>query len=486
LRGLRVIIGFLNLSLSAKYFGAGLERDIWLLALSGLLILDLLVWGPLNETFRAKISFLKNDEGEKTALSAARSLLLVVGMISSFISVLIIVFPNFLAQLLAPGYPAEDLSKLIFMIQALAPMFVFGPINRILNGLLNTYGSFVTPEVSGVVSQLSTSLIIIGLTPVYGIVSLVISYYTGVISLLLFLVVQLRKAGVRLFGSWREVKLYDARMLLIPSLPFFLPYFVGQTGQVVEKALASTTVGAVSAIDYARKFSDISLEVLVSSIAGLLIPILSGYYVRGEKQLFKLEFTKMYQFGLLCLVLIVGMLVPCSGDFITILYGNSGLSFDQLHTISTLTACYAVSIVIIFIYQTFGAAMISANRSREYAYIGVLGQLIMISSNILLFRYFSIYIFPASLFISHGISAMLMWLRFPVKSNLIRVTTKYISLLVFAIACSFGFGYTFGHPNPFLNLFFHSLCTLAVIVIVGFLFKFDEYKALMKFIKRSS
>ena len=75
-------MGILNLSLTAKYFGVSLEKDVWLLAISVVLFLDMAFWGPINETFRSKFIFLRSEIGEIKALQKTKSLLFFTFIIS--------------------------------------------------------------------------------------------------------------------------------------------------------------------------------------------------------------------------------------------------------------------------------------------------------------------------------------------------------------------------------------------------------------------
>ena len=75
IRIIKLLVGILNLSLTAKYFGVSLEKDVWLLAISVVLFLDMAFWGPINETFRSKFIFLRSEIGEIKALQKTKSLL---------------------------------------------------------------------------------------------------------------------------------------------------------------------------------------------------------------------------------------------------------------------------------------------------------------------------------------------------------------------------------------------------------------------------
>ena len=74
LRLIRTAVSIITVSLSAKYFGIGMERDVWLLVLAFITTINLAVWGPINETFRTKFIFLREKAGEVEAFRRTASL----------------------------------------------------------------------------------------------------------------------------------------------------------------------------------------------------------------------------------------------------------------------------------------------------------------------------------------------------------------------------------------------------------------------------
>ena len=45
-----------------------MEKDMWVLVTTFLLTVGTAIWGPINETFRAKFVFIKEQEGEAKAI----------------------------------------------------------------------------------------------------------------------------------------------------------------------------------------------------------------------------------------------------------------------------------------------------------------------------------------------------------------------------------------------------------------------------------
>ena len=71
---LRLLFSLITLPITANLFGVSIERDSWVLVTSFITVIGLTIWGPLNETFRAKFIFIKEKEGDIIALSKTVSL----------------------------------------------------------------------------------------------------------------------------------------------------------------------------------------------------------------------------------------------------------------------------------------------------------------------------------------------------------------------------------------------------------------------------
>ena len=63
LRLVRMVITVVTVTFSAKYFGVSMEKDMWVLTLTLITTITSAVWGPLNEVFRTKFVFIREQEG---------------------------------------------------------------------------------------------------------------------------------------------------------------------------------------------------------------------------------------------------------------------------------------------------------------------------------------------------------------------------------------------------------------------------------------
>ena len=187
LRFIRIAFSVVTLMLMARYFGVSVEMDVWIVTTTVLSTVTMSVWGPLNETFRAKFIFLRQQEGEERTLARVRSLLLFVILATLVVSVVMALVAGYLPRLVAPSLDGEDSRVFVLLLLMLIPSMLINELVSMGTSILNAYDVFFVPEVMGVVSALINIACIALLAPVMGIQSLVVALYLSTV-LLLFII----------------------------------------------------------------------------------------------------------------------------------------------------------------------------------------------------------------------------------------------------------------------------------------------------------
>lgn len=483
-----MVFSVVGLVLAAKYFGVSVDRDMWLIALNCMVVLELALWGPINETFRAKFILLREEIGEDRVMDKTRSLLLVIGIVSCVVVSLVLLFPTHLAQILAPAYGGAQLQALALMVAVIAPSFIINQFCHIGISILNAYESFYVPEIAALLTSIINIALLIALAPVIGIYSLMVSYYTGMILLVFLLFFTIRRRRIPLFTRLGRITMRDFTPFFVYALPFFIPYFFVQANLVLEKSLATLiSDGAVSTIDYARKFVDIPVNVLTSVMMTMLVPVLSARYAKRDTDGFLQEFRRVYQLGLLLIAVLLAFFCSSAREFMTVLlWRGDYITTESVGLISDLTVYYAFTALAAFHYIIFGLALLSSGKGKIYAGFGVLAQLIMIGLNILGYKEYGVYIFPISFVIAHVVAAIALIVYFPnQRKAILRVGIKYAPMfpwmVVIAILVN---GRSLGIANPYVILAFNA-SVIGVAFFIGlYLFRMEERTLIPGFLKQ--
>lgn len=488
LRFIKIGLSILNLSLTAKYFGVSLEKDVWILAFTSMIVFDSAIWGPINETFRVKFVFIRAEFGEVEALKKAKSLLFFTSVISVLLVVLVTIFPNIIAKIIAPSFQHHQLASLIKMLVLVAPCLLFNQLAQIGISILNAYDSFFIPEISGFITNILNLILIIFLAPSIGIYSLLLAYYVSILFQIILIVLQINKLKINIFSGINGINFNDFKIFFVFAIPFFFPYFLGQVSSIVEKLLVTGLgQGMVSVLDYSKKFSEILMAVLSSVLVTLLVPTLSLKFATKKPKEFVNDFMQIYQLGFLFITFIVAFFNVSSNNVVNLLYDKGIISKQALFEIAKLTVLYSWTTFAIFIYLIFGMALLASGKNKKYAFYGVITQLIYIMANFFLVKIYGIYVIPISLFVSHFISGLFMLYKFPYKTKkMFRVTFKYFCVLILTtlIGSLILNGFSIS-KYPILNITFQGGIILFVLLSMLFVFKLDEKEIMLNFVKKN-
>lgn len=473
---IKIPLSILLLSLTARYFGVGLGREVWLLAFSTMMAIDTAFWGPVNESFRAKFIFLKEAEGDQKAIEYTQSLLFYILLFSCLAMFFIILLPEFTAAVIAPKYTNEALELLKTMLLFAAPILLFNQAVQIGNSILNAYEVFYVPEISGAINIITNIILLVFLTPYFGIYALLISYFISILINLVFIVFYIKKTNIPLFKFSWNFKFEGFKLYFIYAIPLFFSYFFGQVSAILEKILASTIgIGAVSIIDYSNKIPTMMYVVVINIITTILMPILAKNYAKNNGAHYVLSFQGIYQMGFLLLAFVIVFMMGASEPIIRILYKSKNITVNDLNTIILLSKYYSVCLLGIFLYSIFGMSMIASSKNKQYALIVIITQLIVIFFNLLLIKHLGIFVFPIIFTFAHIIGAFLMYKNFPFAGNdIIKTSIKYfIYTLITTIIMIFTQNIMI-FKNIYLNIIYLGFLQIVIMISIMYVMKIEE------------
>ena len=421
LRLLRTGISVITLVLAAKFFGISIGRDAWILVSAFIATVNAAVWGPINETFRTKFIFIREQEGEQIALRKTSELLFLMIFVTILISVLLFVFRYPLVRIVAPSLALENSEVFVKMLFLLLPTFVITQMTTIGISVLNAYNYFYIPEIVGFFSGIANLVCIVFLAPIMGIYSLVVSQYVSIVLLLIVIMYYIKTRHIGIKIRFFKVKWDSIRPFVLFALPFFLPYFAGQCNGLLERSLANYLGdGVVSTLDYSRKFTDILQSVLSGILASVMVPVLALHFSKKHFEDFRNDLKQNIQVVFIILFLSVPALTGASLPLCKFLYLRGDMTLPVVEEIAMITRLYGIAFVGVALYLLFGLALLAQDEGKKYALYGMVAQIGMIVINLLLFRYMGVYTFAISLFVTHmGIALwMLKLIKLDVRKEI--------------------------------------------------------------------
>jgi len=497
LKFIRAALTVYTVILSAKYFGASLDRDNWVLAGSAITILTQMMFGPLNEIFRTKFIHIKADEGEGKALAATSSLIHGVVIFSLVVIVLFEIFPGLLSGLLAPGFKGAEREALSQMIRWMMPLLLLSEITLLWIAVLNAYRSYFIPDIYSLVSLVINVVCILILVPYIGIYSLIVANYIGTSILLVILVSAVMKANTRIL-CWTRPSWNLISPFIVTSFPFYLSYIAGNVQMTLEKMLSTFLgVGNVSILDYSRKFIDMPISVIVGVLTTVLAPTLAEFFVSNKSGEIHREVIKFMRLLIMGLIPFVVLLSVCSREVVELILVRGSFKREFIEVTSQSLSIFSFGAIGYIIYAVGAQSMIAQNRAVVYAVVGTLAMTLSITMNLLLFNLIGLTVFPLSWGVSLFLAGLYMiFCQTAQKADLLRELGKMIGLmLLVTVVCyavrQYSLHFLFERlidvkRHDFFVLLATALFGNLIYICSMYLFNFEEIQGLKRYIARKT
>jgi murein biosynthesis integral membrane protein MurJ len=400
----RSLGALLIIILSARYFGTSAERDAWIIGGTIVTVLIQIFFGPINETFRAKYVHLKQDKPDIDTNKTLNSLVSSTIIISLLLIISGVCFPGFFASCFSPN--KSDI--LTLMIRILLPSLLLVQLTNILSSILNAHSSFYLPDTFNLFSIILNILILIALSPVIGIYSLVVSSYLSSFFLLIVLAIRCkRKINYQfkfVFPEWHLIKPF-----ILFAFPFYINYIFSQADIVIEKNLLSRIgTGSISIMDYARKFSDLPVTIMISVVLTVLTPVLSSLFARKERYDAFQDTQKFFRMLMLCITPMAAVFIALPKEVINLLLVHGQFTEDNVPITASLLQWYSLGMVFTAVYLVYAQALIAQKKTYFFSVIVIGTYVLKILFNLFFYQKLGLATFAISWCACQFITANIM------------------------------------------------------------------------------
>lgn len=486
-RFIKIALSIFILTLSAKYFGVSVDMDIWIIVTSVISTINLSIFGSLNETFRAKFVFIKEQEGEKSALLKTGSLLVFILVVTLICSALLALFSKSLIPYFASSLVDSQKQIFVSILLLMIPSFVINELTSIGTSVLNAYDVFYMPEIMGIVSSLLNLFCIFLLAPHIGIKSLIIAQYVSSFILIFLIFYFFKKSKIHIFSGGYAFKWEHIKPFVYFSLPFFFPYIVAQFNIILEKKLANSLgIGIVSIVNYASQFKGIIQAVFSSVLVTVMVPSLASRFANKNPNDFERILNDNIQIVFISISLIVPFLFAAASPIANLLYNHGGIDTSSIDAIVYLIRFYSFSIISVMLYLIFGLTLLAQQLGKIYAFQGVMAQIITILINVFFYKSIGATVFPLSLLISHFFVSLFMFKYIDIQNKkAIGIEVgKYIILILILSASLFFLVNLVGSciENSILQLIIDGILLILLFLLFATIlgFKVLRYLVLLK------
>lgn len=376
--GLQVVV--------ASAFGAGVERDAYLVAMAVPGFVSLIVLVAIEKVFVPVFSECRTQEGKERAWAFAASLSTMVLAFLGGLAILSIMTAPLLIAVVAPGLGPEARQLAVDIGRPVFLTMLFGGANILLTGMYNVQGRFYVPVGMALLETTAAIAIVVLLSPRIGIFALAYGALSGTALRSLLLLGLLRQ---NLFASFPDLRHKATGKALRLATPLATWGVIGCAYVLVEPFLASQlSVGSLSYLGYARTFER-ALGIVASSFMVVLFPTMASLAAAQKKEeVVGLVSSGVRTLSLFYIPAIIGLMV-LRVPVIRLIFERG--TFGPQDTVNTALALLGFAGVMYSraLGAVFSTVYYSLQDMVTPVKVGVASTLVYLVSAFILTRYFS-------------------------------------------------------------------------------------------------
>jgi len=435
------ILGLVRDVVFARYFGAGIVMDAFIIANRiPNMLRRFFAEGAFSQGFVPVMARYRADHPHEDAREFIDAVAGTLGLILFTITLIGVIAAPLLVLIVSPGFVGNDgrFELTTVMLRFTFPYLLFISLTAFAGGVLNTYGKFAVPAFTPVILNVVLIAFALWLSPHLAEPGMALAYavlVAGIIQLL-FQLPFLSKLNAVPRPRWkpRHDGVKRVGRLMLPAI---FGSSVAQINVLLGGVIASMLgVGKISVLYYSDRLMEFPLGLFGIALATVTLPTLSRQAANNSMQAFSetLDWS-MKLIVLIALPAAIGLIVLAGPLVTTIFYGGE---FSREHV--ELSALSLQAFAIGLIGFSFVKILAPAYFAREDTKTPVRIGLIALSINLILSIVFALVLTRigyvgthAGLALAISIAALVnAWLLYRGlrRDNLIRHSTGWASMLI--------------------------------------------------------
>ncbi len=392
------VLGLIRYRLLASHFGDDIKLLDSFIAASVLpdAIFEVLIFGAIALAFIPVFSEHIAREKMEKAWELTSSIISLSLILFAVFSILVIVFANQIAPLIAPGLVSKEPATQQIIANLLRIMIfsqLFFLISIFLTGILQSFQRFLVPAIASIFYNLGIISTIILLSPLMGIYAPALGMVIGSI---LHLCVQLplAKSLGFTYKPTLNIRTQEVREMFHLMWPRSLTLGLSRLSDIINIALASiASVGSIVAFNFAQVLQLVPIALFAGSLAQASLPSLSLEFNAKRYDQFKKIFTDSFHQIIFLILPAAAIIAILRIPLVRLVFGAREFSWDLTVLTGRTLIAFSVGIpalaLSLLLTRSFhavkdsktpliiSALTITINISLSLFFVHVLGQSIV-------------------------------------------------------------------------------------------------------------
>ena len=462
------LLGYLRDILIAIFLGTGFLADAFFVAFRiPNTFRRLFSEGTFNAAFVPSYSSVLNNKKKSQDFASSIFNLLILGLF--FIVLIIEILMPLFVFLIAPGFEGDyqKMELAVTLTRITFPFLMFISLASFFSAILNSHNKFAIASAAPIILNiLLISALLFG-----KILNDQLVYYlsyavtaAGILQLvfLYFYVKKYFSPNIN-FSIKIDNKVKTFFKKLLPSI---FSSGVTQINILIGTIIASFQTSAVSYLYYADRVYQINLAIAGIAIGTVILPQLSKYVQKQNKEKINLIQNKALELSLFLSIPAAMALLIASEEIISSLFGYG--SFDELSVKNSAKALFyfAIGLPAFSLIKVFSAFFFARHNTKLPFYISLTSILLNIFISIIFFREIGFIIIPIATTVSSWFNAIFLFI-FLKKENLFNFNLVFIDRFIKILTATILMGIFFNYVIYFFNDKLVYLENLKAIYLIG-------------------
>lgn len=382
-------IGFLKSMIVASSFGANSVTDAYYLANGVISDVFYAVTMSVSVAFLPMYIKKKEEKGLKQAYYFSTRIVTGVGIVSCFVTMVIIIIAPLIVKVMASSYSEAEMANTVLFLRIMSVGIVFSLMANIFQNILNAEKVYEYATFSSIVN----SLVLIGMVLVFekkiGIMSLVIA--TPLSYLIQFFFLKLRSrayVGISVkYGIWEP----GVGELARQALPILLSNTTIEINQLVDRMLlVSIEEGAVTALSYSAVLFQFAAHVISIPFSTVSFTELSLAGAQKDEEKVRKLINRTVRLIITVCIPVLIVIYFASGLIVDVVYGHGQFTVQAIIQASNGLAFYAFCLIPYCIKQIITKAFYSVQQTKLPMVCGIFEVIVNIISSIVLSHFYGI------------------------------------------------------------------------------------------------
>ena len=462
------LLGYLRDILIAIFLGTGLLADAFFVAFRiPNTFRRLFSEGTFNAAFVPSYSAVLNNTKKSQNFASSIFNLLILGLF--FLVLVVEILMPLFVFLIAPGFEGDyqKMELAVTLTRITFPFLMFISLASFFSAILNSHNKFAIASAAPII----LNILLIGILLFGKILNDQLVYYlsyavtaAGILQLvfLYFYVKKYFSPNIN-FSIKIDNKVKTFFKKLLPSI---FSSGVTQINILIGTIIASFQTSAVSYLYYADRVYQINLAIAGIAIGTVILPQLSKYIQKENKEKINLIQNKALELSLFLSLPAAMALLIASEEIISSLFGYG--SFDELSVKNSAKALFyfAIGLPAFSLIKVFSAFFFARHNTKLPFYISLTSILLNIFISIIFFREIGFIIIPIATTISSWFNAIFLFI-FLKKENLFNFNPVFIDRFIKILTSTILMGIFFNYVIYFFNDKLVYLENLKAIYLIG-------------------